>query len=155
MQEELLRFKSIPYVSKHKSVDWFWILGFIVVLSSGLAWYLGNLAFASVILIGGIVVGLYANDHIEERTYTITTKGIKMDDELFLYEEIKSFWVFTEGLPHKNQLLLTLKRSFFVHTSIALGDTDPDKVRLVLRKYVLEKRQLPALSDAVMDWLKF
>jgi hypothetical protein len=155
MQEELLQWKSAPYVSKHKSVDWFWILGFIVVLSSGLAWYLGNFAFAAVILIGGIVVGLYANDHIEEQAYIVTTKGIKLGEDFFPYEDIKSFWVFTDGLPSKNQLLLTLKRSFFVHTSIALGDTDPDKVRLVLRKYVLEKRQLPALSDAVMDWLKF
>jgi hypothetical protein len=155
MQEPLLSWKSAPYVSKHKSVDWFWILGLIVVLSGGLAWYLGNFAFAAVILIAGFVVGLYANDHIEEQSYTVTTKGIQIGEEFFPFEEIKSFWVFSEGLPSKRQLLLTLKRTFFVHTSIPLSGVDPDNVRLVMRKYVLEKRQLPALSDAVMDWIKF
>ncbi len=155
MQEPILRWKSTPYVSKRKSVDWFWILGFIVVLSGGLAWYLGNFVFAAVIFIGGFVIGLYANDAIEEKTYTITNKGIEIGDEFFAYEDIKSFWVFTDGLPTKRQLLLTIKRSLFVHVSIHLNDTDPDNVRLVLRKYVLEKRQLPALSDAVMDWMKF
>ena len=86
---------------------------------------------------------------------TITKSSILSGNEEYKYADIKSFWVFTEGLPDKHRLLLNLKRNFFNHATIPLGDADPDQIRLVLRKYVLERKQMPLLSDAIMDWLKF
>lgn len=155
MAESHITWKAVLYESKHKSVDWFWMLGFFVVLGTGVSIYFGNYPFASALLVGGLVLGMFANDHIQEEEYNITTSSIETKDEIYKYSDIKSFWVFTEGAADKHRLLLNLKRTFFNHITIPLGDTDPEKVRLVLRKYVLERKQLPLLSDAIMDWLKF
>jgi hypothetical protein len=154
MQEKLLQWRGSLYTSTKKSVDWFWILGLIVVLSTGLALYFRNYSFAAVLLIGGIAIGLFANEEVSEQEYKVDDKGIHIGDTLYPYGEIASFSVFTEGLPEKRQLLLTLKRTFFVHVSIPLIETDPEEVRILLRKFVLEKNRLPDLSDALMSWLK-
>ncbi len=155
MQDKLLNWQGALYVSEKKSVDWFWILGLIVVLATALAVYTKNYTFAAVLLVGGTAIGMFANDTVSEQEYSLTKKGIFIDDVFHPYDEIVSFYVFAEGLPSRRQLLLTLKRTFFVHVAIPLADQDPEEVRLILRKYILEKKRLSALSDAIMTWLKF
>jgi hypothetical protein len=155
MQEQLLQWRGAHYVAKQKSVDWFWILGLIVVLCTCLAIYLQNYTFAAVIFVGGIAIGLFANDTDSEKKYTITKQGILTNDTLLEYSQIASFSVFAEGLASRRQLLLTLKKSFFVHVSIPLSEeVDHEELRLTLRKFILEKKRLPDLSDAVMHWLR-
>ena len=155
MPEQILTWRGVLYESKHKSVDWFWLLGLIVVISVGTAIYFRNYPFAAVLFISGMVVAMYANDHIQEEEYGISTAGIGFGEEIHKYADIKSFWVYTDNVNGEKQLLLNLKRTFFNHVSIPLGDTDPEKVRLLLRKYILERKQMPLLSDAIMGWMRF
>jgi hypothetical protein len=156
MQQQLLQWKGVPYIAKQKSVDWFWILGLIVLLGTIFAIYLQNYTFAAVIFVGGIAIGLFANENISEKEYVLRKDGIEIDDTFISYSEIASFSVFTEGLASRRQLLLTLKKTFFVHVSIPLPEEiDPEEVRIILRRFILEKKRLPDLSDAVMHWLRF
>lgn len=156
MQEEtLITWSAKLYEPKHKSVDWFWILGTITFIAIALLFYFQNYVFAAVIFIASITIGIYANEHLDEETISITKKGIQIDSDFYNFEEIKSFWVFTEDMEHNKRLLLTLKRNFFVHVNLPLGDTEPDELKLVLRKYILERKQAPSLADSLMEWLSF
>jgi hypothetical protein len=156
MQEQLLQWSGVPYIAKQKSVDWFWILGLVVLLATGFAIYVQNYTFAAVIFVGGIAIGLFANENTSEKKYSLRKDGIEIDETRIAYSEIASFSVFAEGLASRRQLLLTLKKTFFVHVSIPLPEEiDHEEVRIILRKFVLEKKRLPDLSDAVMHWFRF
>jgi hypothetical protein len=154
-EEALLTWEAKLYEPKHKDVDWFWILWFIVLVIVVFTVYFGNYLFAAVVFLAGLTLSLFANDHAEDEAFALTNEGLYIDDTFIPYTGIKSFWVFTEGLKGKERLMLTLKRTFFVHMALPIGDVDTEKLRLILRKYVLEKKQAPILADEIMDWLKF
>lgn len=160
--QEIITWSSVPYDSRGKSVDWYWLLGFIVFVSVGAALYFGNYSFAAVLLLSGVVLFLYSNVENKVEIYTLSKSGISITEKdntlastFYKFNDIRSFYIFNSEVEGKARLMLTLRKTFFTHRAILLGNADTEAIRTALRKVVLEKEQLPSLSDKVMEVIKF
>lgn len=76
----------------------------------------------------------------------IKTQGIQMDNILYPYENLKSFWIFYEP-PYHQELSIRSKKTFMNYIKIPLSDEDPVKIREILLEFLPERKQEEALVD--------
>lgn len=154
MSEESLSWQALEYEHKPKTADWFWILGAVVFLGAGLAFYFNNFFFAVFILIAGLAVALHANIPPTLHSYSIREDGLVRDNTLFPFRNIQGFWIIKESLG--TQLLLNINRVSFPVVTIPLGNVDKDWVRQVFRAKGVKETELEIpFAERLMDVFGF
>ncbi|MEK7564503.1 MAG: hypothetical protein AAB510_02980 [Patescibacteria group bacterium] len=157
---EKLSWTALEYEDKERSRDWFWALGVIVFTASATAIIFGNYFFAALIVIGGGLLGFLATKKPGRVSYELNEKGLKIENNLFVYENLKSFWVQKENHdPHMTHPLLFIKsQRIFMPTITVPIDSDEhgEEVRAIfLHKGVEEEEMQERFSMKIMDVLGF
>jgi len=76
--------------------------------------------------------------------FTLNSEGIKIKEKMFLFKDLKSFWIF-ESSPKR--IIFQTKSIFNPHLQIPLGNQDPKVVRSFLKKHLPEKEQKESFLD--------
>ncbi len=148
-----LEWSAFEYEERERSADWFWALGVIVVTSSLAAIIYGNYFFAAFLVLGGILLGFFARRKPSMVTYELDARGLKIETRLFLYENIKSFWVETRIKP---MLFIKSERLFMPVISIPIENNMADEIRAIfLTKNVPEEEMKEHISDKIIESLGF
>ena len=150
----LLGWTALEYEHRHRPSDWFWSVGIVAFGGAVLAVLFHNLLFAIVIIVGAIALVLHALRHPNEIGVEIQDRGILINNSLYPYQTLESFWIHEHQEPH--MLVLTSQKLFMPHIHAALAhDVDPEHVRDILLDYLPEKEVPPSLSEKIMDELGF
>ena len=94
-----------------KSSDWFWALGILALCGSIAAFFFGNFLFAILILIAAAVVAMNANREPEIIPYAITTRGLRVGEELYPYSTLEAYYI-DEDAPDGPELLARSEKMF-------------------------------------------
>jgi hypothetical protein len=135
-----------------KSKRWYLFAGTFILAMVTYALYTNGPIMAITFILIGIVGYIYLQKDPRIITFTITTKGITADKEIYLYEDMHSFWIFYNP-PHTKTISLHTKAAMLPFVHIPLRDEDPVKVRELLMKKVPEVKQDPGLIDAIERFL--
>ncbi len=139
---------EFKYYKKNKK--WFFFLfliGFILVIIAILS---KNFLFALGVIISCFVIYLYANKKPKKIKFALKGNGIKVGKQLYLYENLRSFWI-NYHPPHIKELSLRSKKSLVPYIKIPLGNQNPVEVRRFLLKYLPEKEHEESIID---NWTK-
>lgn len=154
MDQESLSWQALEYEHRPKTADWFWILGAIVFLGSGLAFYFGNFFFAVFILIAGLAVALHANIPPTLHSYSVREEGLLRDTTLFPFRNIKGYSINQD--PFGDTLLLDVNRVAFPIVTIPLGNVDKDWIKQVFRSKGIKDTDLQIpFAERLMDVFGF
>ena len=152
-QDEKLQWSALEYEEKTRSADWFWALGITIVTSSVAAIIFGNYFFATLLFLGGILLGFFAVKKPETVSYELDARGLKIRNYLYPYEGIKSFWVQKGAKP---TLFIKTERLFMPVISIPIEEFMADDIRLImLSKNVTEEEMKEHPSFKIMESLGF
>ena len=149
--EKLLEWEAPEYVEHKKNADWYWYLALAAVLLLIFAVYERSFLFGALVIIGWFTVMLYSARSPKIITITVEERGILIEQNLYHWSNIKSFWTFEA----KRELSLELKKTFLPHVKISLGNTDPEMAREIILKFVPEKEQEESLLENISDILRF
>lgn len=71
--------------------------------------------------------------------YAILKKGVRAGEKIYIYDQLDSFWIFSE----EEDKVLSLKRKGMLHFAITIpiGKTDPDVTRKMLTQFLVEEEQ--------------
>ncbi len=146
--EILHRWQAPEFEVYEKSKRWYVLAG-LFLLSIIVYAMLTN---GPIMAITFILVGILGYVHLQQdpRTvdFAITTEGIVADKDIYLYENIQSFWIFYE--PDQQELIsLHTKASVLPFIHIPLGDEDPVHIRELLLANIPEIKQEPSLIDNI------
>jgi len=108
--------------------------------------YLATLIFT---LVGFIVSASFFQNKSRITTYRIKTTGIQVDNVLYPYEHLKSFWIFSDP----PELSVKSKKALTGYIKISLGDNDVEEVRIMLSQFLPEKKHKEKISDAFLKVL--
>ena len=136
---------------KEKSVDWYWGLGIAIVAGCILAIIAQNYLLVVLLILGGTLLGFYANDRPHPISVEISARGIKFNKELYTYETMQSFWMYTDpkGI-HK--LLVVTGRPVMPERIVTLPETiPPTQIRNFLLQHLPEKETAPSAMDIVAE----
>ena len=157
---EKLEWSAFEYEDKERSTDWFWALGVIVVASAASSIIYNNYFFAVLIVLGGVLLGFFAVKKPDIVLYELNTKGLKIMNRLYPYENIKSFWVQRESqsadLELASMLFIKSERVFMPMISIPIEEYMALQIRdILLEKNIVEEEMREHASLKIMESLGF
>lgn len=139
---EQVSWNAPEHTHTDKGNDWFWALGIIAVSGAVVALLFKNFLFALLIVIGAFTMALLAARPPRTLQFTLTERGILIDDALYPYQMLVAFWIQEHQDDHP--LLIVDSRRFLTpHLLIPLDDVDPEEIR----EYLLEHLKEEELSE--------
>ncbi|HBT81136.1 hypothetical protein A2757_02440 [Candidatus Giovannonibacteria bacterium RIFCSPHIGHO2_01_FULL_48_47] len=150
----LMSWEAPEHELREKTPDWYWAVGIIAFGFLILAILLKNFLFAILVLLGGFTVAMYGVKQPKIVNFAITSRGIKVEDKLYPYDNLQFFWINYDP-PHVRELYLISKKTFQPQISIPLGQADPNEVREHLIKFLEEKEIEESLFDTIARFFRF
>ena len=143
---------EFEYHSKNKS--WVLIPGAVAAVLFIWSVLAGNYLFALLVILAYFSLSIYAFKRPTLVRIAITSKGVKVNQALYEYENLNSFWIFYDSDGVK-ELSLKSKKVIMPYIRIPLGKANPVKVRQALIKYLPEKKQEESFIDNLSRNLRF
>jgi hypothetical protein len=155
-QPELINIEwQAPEFEKYeKGAGWFIALGIIALIFFTVVLLMKNFIFAILIVLIVFTIFIYALKQPRVINFKISGKGITIEDKLFAYQELKSFWIFYE-IPDIKELSIRSKKWLMPLIKIPLEEQDPSSIRRALIKFIPEQKQELSLVDIIARNLKF
>jgi hypothetical protein len=114
--QPVLRWRAAEYVQQEQSSVWFIMLGVVVVALMAIAFFLmQSITFAILIPIMAVALIVYIKRPAAVHDYTISRKGLHVDDRLFGYDQYRAFGVISRDNKHA-VVLIPRKRFQLGHT---------------------------------------
>ncbi|MFA6301380.1 MAG: hypothetical protein WC609_03475 [Candidatus Paceibacterota bacterium] len=156
---EKLSWSALEYEEKERSRDWFWALGVIVATGSIASIIFENYFFAALLILSGLLLGFFATQKPNMVIYELNDKGLKVSNRLYLYENIKSFWVQLDTSGETNLkpiLFIHSERVFMPVLSIPIDENIATKIHTIfLEKNIAEVEMKEHASEKIMEALGF
>lgn len=137
-----------------KERGWLVMAG-VIAVGFGL-WAIFNQDFIFLLLIGLAYFSLAVFAFKKPRLirFAITPQGVKVDKTLYLFDDLKSFWIFEQS-AEKKELSLASQKTLMPYIKIPLGQQNPAAVRQKLIKYLPEKQQAESLIENLARYFRY
>lgn len=148
-----LTWQAYEYVHREKSNDWFWALGIIAVGGAIAAIFLHNLLFALLILVAGVALGLFAAREPDLVTFAITRRGVRINEDLYSYQNLDGFWIEDISEAHVPKLLLKSKKILMPMLVIPIEKVEPEDVYAALLYFLPEEELHEPFAHKIMEFV--
>lgn len=137
-----------------RSSDWFWILGIITVAVGLASILLGNVLFGIVVFLCGGIVGIHANREPGLVEYSVTQRGIRIDEKLYPYTTLESYCI-DEEHPFGPHLLVKSEKIFMPLLVLPIPDDAIDEVEEVIGQRIPEAHLEEPLGHKLLEFFGF
>lgn len=155
MEEQKFSWREKEFVKIPKNKNWLVGAGLFFGVVLILSLLIKNYFLGFLILVAGFSFFIYALKEPREYTFTVNQEGVKIDDKLIPFREIRFFWVFKRPHPWPDELSLVLKRKINSHVMIPLGEQEVGPLTEFLKKHIKEKRQEESLVEVFLRKIGF
>ncbi len=154
MEPQKISWKAHEYEHRNKSIDWFWAVGVIAIASAIISAIYGNILFAVFILLGAFTLLMYAVRKPKEINFEINRRGVVIEDTLYPYSTIESFWIREKDDDKK--LVFQSEKILMPHIIIPLSnDIDYEFLHEFLSEFLDEEEHHESFADIIMEYLGF
>lgn len=145
-----LEWTALEFKKYKKGKKWFVLPTLIALIVIIAAILLKNLLLVVASILTAFVVYIYAKKEPKKIKFSISGNGVQIDQIVYKFEDLKSFWIFYE--PGKvKEISLRSKKAFMPYIKIPLGDQNPAEIRRLLLKFLPEKKQRESIID---EWTR-
>lgn len=142
------------YEYLQKQSDWYWSVGILSFGFAIVAYLLNNFLLGVFVILAGFTIMLYGAKRPKTVKFEINYKGLIIDNRLFSFDDLKSFWMHYDP-PHKKELGVESKKTFMPRLIIPLQNQDPNEIRTFLLKFLEEEPYEESLIEAITKYLGF
>lgn len=144
--KNLHRWTAPEFEIYEKSATWYVVVAILLGAAIFYAIVTNSLLMAITFILLGVVGYIHSQKKPRTLEFSIATDGVKVGNEIYLYENMKSFWIFYDP-PHTKMISLHIKSSMLPFVHIPIAQEDPSVLREKLLKFVPEEKQDPGLVD--------
>lgn len=150
----LLEWQALEFEHDAEKKRLLLILGFVLAIGGVAILFVKNFLFSLLLFIAGGLVASHAFRTPRPIRCAITTSGIKIGERLYLFEDLKSFWISYDP-PLFRELIVESQKTMMPIIRAPLGDLDPLRPREILLRFLKEQRYEESLIDIVSKRLGF
>ena len=153
MIEPIIVWNAPEHYYTEKDADWYWAVGIVTLTIVVLAIILNQIIFAVLTLLGVLALTLHASRRPRILQFEINDRGIIIDDILYPFLHIESFWI-----PHDHarpKIILKSHKALMPLIHVPIDEVNPEDVREVLLKYIAETEHDEPLSHLILERLGF
>ena len=140
---------------QHKSSDWYWGLGVLAIVGAATAIFFNNVMLAVIIVVGALVLGITAMRHPEPSHFALTRRGILIEDRLYPYQTLDSFFIEHKHDNRAPRLLVKSLQPMMPLIVIPIEDVDPDDVEDYLLDYLDMDEHTEPVAHRLFERLGF
>lgn len=152
-EDKKVTWSAPEYEHNEKRPDWFWALGIIAISATIASIIYKNYLFAIFIILGTFLMAYFSIRKPKTIELEINQEGIRVEDELYLYEKIKSYWI--DRNHETPKLLIHSERAFMPIITIPLENVSEEDVIEILDKHVRREEIQEPFAHKIMDFLGF
>jgi hypothetical protein len=150
-QTKKYEWDALEYDHVEKTTDWYWALGIIVVVGIILCIISKNYLLAILLFLGGIMLGYYGNEKPKRAHVELSDRGMKIDNDLYLYETMGNFWMYTDP-KGRNCLTVITGRKVMPRTTVTIPDSvSGAEIRAYLMRFLEEKELKPSIIELIAE----
>jgi len=151
----LLSWQFPEYNIYERKKSWYIWAGIFFLGLLSYAVFTANFLFGLIMIMAAIILFVSHNKEPENLNFSLSEKGIIVEDKIYPYKDIKKFWLLYEP-PEVKNIYFEFKSSFKPILIIPLQNQNPLKVREILKKYLTEdlEKENESTSDALARVLK-
>lgn len=149
-----IQWSALEFVKHEKNPLWFIIGGIIAIIFLIFSIWTKNFIFAIIIILATFSIFIWAQKKPRKITFLLTPKGLKIDENLYAFDHLKSFWIFYDP-PEIKFLSVESKKLFMPRIIIPIADENPNRIREFLLKYLPEVEQRESLIDILARRLRY
>lgn len=131
-----------------KTADWYWWSGLLALILLGIAIWQSSFLFAVLVVIGWIALAVNAAHIPRDIRLAVAERGLVIDNKLYFWKDLDSFWVFYEP-PLRKEIIVQSKKAIMPRIRIQIGDSNPTLVREQMVRFLREREQ----DDSLMEML--
>lgn len=146
--------KAYEHSHTDKGTDWFWALGIVAFSGAVVAALFQNFLFALLILVGAFTLALLAARPPREIEFALTPQGILVDDALYPYQMLVSFWIKDKETQHA-ELIVDARKFMTPHLIASLEDTDAELVQKYLAQFLPEEELSEPFAQRLLEKFGF
>jgi len=156
-----LEWTAPEFIKYEKGKRWFILVGLIALSIIIIAVLLKNFLWVVITILIILVVYIYASKEPRKIKFSISGKGIQIDQRIYRFENLKSFWIFYEsaspagGPPEIKELSLRSKKMLMPYIKIPLDKQNPAEIRKFLLKFLPERKHRESAIDELARRSKF
>ena len=151
--EPLITWNAPVHIHTEKKPDWYWTVGIITLALSVVSFIFSQFILGIFIILATTVLVLLSSKPPHIRYCEINDRGIMVDDVLYPFLSLESFWIPHDEFPHK--LILKSRKLFMPLIVLYIDEVDPESVREVLLTYIAETEHTEPLLKKVLERLGF
>ncbi|MDX9913721.1 MAG: hypothetical protein RBS77_04025 [Candidatus Moranbacteria bacterium] len=144
----LLHWQGPEYEHYPKEKNWYAVAALILSAIIIYALVTNSPIMAITFVLIGVVGYIQLEKFPRVLDFKVTTDGVMAGEELYQFDNIKSFWIFYEP-PHTKILSLHTDAMLTPFIHIPVHQIDPVKLREILMEFVPEEKQKPTLVDTL------
>ncbi|MEO6536888.1 MAG: hypothetical protein ABIT47_04300 [Candidatus Paceibacterota bacterium] len=144
------------YSFEERGSDWYWALGIITVAATVTSILFSNILLALVIVAGAATIALQAAKHRRTHHFAIYDNGIAIDNNLYLYKDMRHFGIL-EYIDPTLPPALSIKTNHILapHLLIPIHEYDPEEIYNYVSFHLPEGDHNETLIDRAVSILHF
>lgn len=156
MPEQLrgIAWEALEHHHIKKKSDWFWIAGIIIVAITIASILLGNMLFGIMVFTGGTVMTILASRPPKLISYAVTQRGLRIDDTLYPYTTLESFYIEDEN-PLEQVLLVRSEKLLMPLLILPLPDDCVDEIETIIAERLPEEHLEEPFAYKLLEFFGF
>ncbi len=145
--------EALEHHHEDKSADWFWSLGIIAVSLTVLCVFFNNVLLGIFILVASFTAALHARKEPRILTVSLTMKGVIVEDKLYRYDTLDSFWI--DEQAHIPQIILKSKKVLMPFIIVPIEEHHHDDIRMYLLMHLQEEEHHESPLHHLLEYFGF
>lgn len=137
-----------------KTSDWFWALGILALCGAAASFFFGNFLLTILIVIAAFIMGLIASREPDITQYAVTTRGLRVGDQLYPYSSLEAFYI-DEDEPKGPQLLARSKHLFARLVVMPIPEEYIEEIERILEERLPEEHMEEPLGSKLLEIFGF
>lgn len=151
---EAAEWEALEFIKYSKTPEWFLAGGLFFGTLFLFALFVKNFIFALIVILAAFSIYIWTQKDPKTVRFAINSKGIKIQNSFYGFDNLKSFWIFNEP-PDVKYISLESKKVLMPKIIIPLGDRDPEEIRKFLLRFLSEEEQEESLIDVLARYAKY
>ena len=149
----LARWSALEFETQEREKRWYLYAAFIFIAIIGYAVYKDSPVMAITFILIGVILYINLNKDPKVIEFGIVKEGVVAGNQLYGFDNIKSFWIFYDP-PYEKTLSLHTVSHFLPIIHIPLDQENPVEIRKILVRYISEVKQNHGFIDHLEKILK-
>jgi hypothetical protein len=134
--EALISWKAPAHFYVEKKPDWYWAVGIITLAIAVVCLIFGQIITGIFVIVAAVALVLHSSRPPKTIYCEINDRGLIIDNALYPFLSLESFWIPHDELPPK--LILKSHKAFMPFLVVYIQEVDPESVREIMLKYIAE-----------------